>query len=574
MLSTVHPSTSELTVGCLLDYAIRSDPDPLTIDTAATVEIVASNNRLDIVRCSKLVITIPAGPNAADLTPPSVGVDYEIILNGTQQAHGTGVHDIVWTPAGGGPNIDKHALVIRITKIQTNTQAGAARLNVTETAGLGDNQRENTTTLTLTKHPPRPPDLNTIRLWAEDTHNLVVSRANSGTLRWNGPPSLNYSIQQAANHAVRINQGGVEYPFSGLTQETTFTLIHTDTGIPLAATTLTVDTPSFTDVEIKNSLTCASLTTPQQHITTDLTSTREFTAAGQQHHADVLTSNENPTLLAQPTPPAVPVRTLTVTLTNNSSTMLDLTATHEDDFTVSPPPTVGKGDRAKWTETLKGKNLNNTITFTSDGPFFQDTFTLTWKVNGKKNEFILESPTKSQTRVTVVDKKTGETKTLSTEWKGKNKDTISESNFATGYEVGLEVDAHMTCGEFSFIMKEVKLRNLKGVGDENDLYGDVTVNETKIWDVSEDDYKDNVSYPYTLDINTQPIKALDGTFKVVIDIWDYDPIGPNDSVAGNTTHPYYWKAKDNDLGTHTARDIAWGDDHAICADITYTVTRE
>ena len=58
----------------LLTYALLTSPDPLQADaTGATLTLVASNNGLRVVRCTQIVVILPVGPNAKDLTADATG---------------------------------------------------------------------------------------------------------------------------------------------------------------------------------------------------------------------------------------------------------------------------------------------------------------------------------------------------------------------------------------------------------------------------------------------------------------------------------------------------------------------
>ena len=53
----------------LLSYALLPSPDPLTAGaTAASLTLVVSNDGSQLVNCTQIMVILPVGPNAKDLT--------------------------------------------------------------------------------------------------------------------------------------------------------------------------------------------------------------------------------------------------------------------------------------------------------------------------------------------------------------------------------------------------------------------------------------------------------------------------------------------------------------------------
>ena len=63
----------------LLTYALLTSPDPLQADaTGATLTLVVSNTGLRVVSCTQIVVILPVGLNAKDLTANATGIQTQV----------------------------------------------------------------------------------------------------------------------------------------------------------------------------------------------------------------------------------------------------------------------------------------------------------------------------------------------------------------------------------------------------------------------------------------------------------------------------------------------------------------
>jgi hypothetical protein len=117
----------------LLDYALQTAPSPLQAGSSATLTFVISNSGSEMVTVTSIVISLPIGMLAKDLTA-SPG-DWQVQTPpGWSLAQNGGVLTLVPTSDG---KVGPTAIVVTITGLLVNNQPGTAHIAIRETAARG-----------------------------------------------------------------------------------------------------------------------------------------------------------------------------------------------------------------------------------------------------------------------------------------------------------------------------------------------------------------------------------------------------------------------------------------------------
>jgi hypothetical protein len=117
----------------LLDYAILTAPNPLQAGAPATLTLAISNGGSHVVNVTKIVVTLPIGTNAKDLTA-SAGFQTDPPPGWNVSASG-GV--LTLTPQASGA-VGRDGLALTISDVAVNDQPGTAPLPIDETAAVAN----------------------------------------------------------------------------------------------------------------------------------------------------------------------------------------------------------------------------------------------------------------------------------------------------------------------------------------------------------------------------------------------------------------------------------------------------
>lgn len=286
----------------LLPYGFSTLPAPLQVSTASAASPGAINiwagSPQSPVYCSKIVIGVPIGQAATDLTPqkPSVtpntawwGVSGFVIETGDHLGLSPEVSYAVFTAVCVS---DAHWLIdydlqFSIVTAQVNQTEGTFGLVIAETSGPApDQQEQRRSVFDLTKGPvtgylnnivttvapPGPTDIpaseftagQPIRLaWASNASSFAVYAGSVSTPVWTGTSTSTVLT-------------------AGLTRDTTLTVVATsDLGVLMAGTTVTITNPALTPASLTSGiLTATGATTLAATALANLSATG-LTAAGQ-----------------------------------------------------------------------------------------------------------------------------------------------------------------------------------------------------------------------------------------------------------------------------------------------------
>jgi hypothetical protein len=161
----------------LLQYALTTLPSPLQAGIPGNLTLTISNGGRQLVTVTSIVITLPVGTNAKDLT---AGTGFQTVApSGWNLAPSGGV--LTLTPEAGTGPIGADAVTILIASVAVNEQPGTANLFIDETAALGGGSPvESTMSLPVAKFP--------IQFWLSDlvATPTQVAFGGSCSLMWNG----------------------------------------------------------------------------------------------------------------------------------------------------------------------------------------------------------------------------------------------------------------------------------------------------------------------------------------------------------------------------------------------------
>jgi hypothetical protein len=202
----------------LLDYALLTAPTPLQAATSATLTFAISNGGRQAVTVTSIVITLPIGTNAKDLT--AVTGFQSAASSGWNVAQSGGA--LTLTPIGSGV-VTINAITVTIANVAVNDQPGTADIFISETAALGSGAP--TTSSTSRPAAKFPVQFSVSDLTVTPTQ---VPYGGSASVMWTGTQAqaATYTLDwpQAPTHPVNVTNVG-PHPAPNLTIfPTVFTL--------------------------------------------------------------------------------------------------------------------------------------------------------------------------------------------------------------------------------------------------------------------------------------------------------------------------------------------------------------
>ncbi|HST60248.1 MAG TPA: hypothetical protein VLK84_16195, partial [Longimicrobium sp.] len=115
----------------LLSYALLTSPDPLQAGATATLTLIVSNPGHQAVTVQGIVVTLPVGTNARDLTGDPTGLEMEV-PDGWQASPVNG--EITLTPWDDSVAVAGEGLLFIFAGIGVNAAPGTCSITVDETA--------------------------------------------------------------------------------------------------------------------------------------------------------------------------------------------------------------------------------------------------------------------------------------------------------------------------------------------------------------------------------------------------------------------------------------------------------
>jgi hypothetical protein len=188
----------------LLKYAFLADPDPLQAGGTATLTLIVSNPGGQVVTVDSIVVTLPVGTNAKDLTADASGIQSQLPPGwGVSQSGG----ELTLRPATPeAARVARSGLAFVFARIQLNAEPGTVAVAIDETASSAADPapKPRTATLTLDKFPRQ------FALGGLAVNPLRVEPGGSATLTWSGSPA-DYSLYYDPGTApvdVRVGSTG------------------------------------------------------------------------------------------------------------------------------------------------------------------------------------------------------------------------------------------------------------------------------------------------------------------------------------------------------------------------------
>jgi hypothetical protein len=167
----------------LLAYAFLADPDPLQAGGMATLTLIVSNPAGQVVTVGSIVVTLPVGTNAKDLTADASGIQSQLPPGwGIGQSGG----ELTLRPTTPeAARVAGSGLAFVFARIQLNAEPGTVAVAIDETASSAAEPAPTprTATLTLDKFPRQ------FALGGLSVAPLRVEPGGSATLTWSGSPA-------------------------------------------------------------------------------------------------------------------------------------------------------------------------------------------------------------------------------------------------------------------------------------------------------------------------------------------------------------------------------------------------
>jgi hypothetical protein len=176
----------------LLDYALLTAPTPLQAGSPATLTIAISNGGRQTVTVTSIVIVLPVGTNAKDLT---AGTGFQSsTISGWNVAQSGGA--ITLTPTGSGV-VTTNGITVTIAAVAVNNQPGTADISISETAAAGGGPpATSNTSLPAAKFPAQ-----------FALSDLTVTPPQ---VAYGGATSVNWTGTQANNASYTLQYSGVD----------------------------------------------------------------------------------------------------------------------------------------------------------------------------------------------------------------------------------------------------------------------------------------------------------------------------------------------------------------------------
>ncbi|HST60250.1 MAG TPA: hypothetical protein VLK84_16205 [Longimicrobium sp.] len=219
-----YPIQQSPSTDTLLSYVMFTSPDPLQASAAnAVLTLVVSNPVGRMVTVTRLVVTLPVGTNAKDLTADATGVQTGLPA-GWQATNTAGT--ITLTPTGTA-EIGPDGLTFVFASIGVNAQVGLCTVTILETASsVGQTPQGRTAALPVPKFPTQ------FQVGDLQADPLSVKSGGSTTLMWTGTSTqATYTLQyQPADEGEPVsvtvaNTGPYTAPDLTRAGQVTFTLI-------------------------------------------------------------------------------------------------------------------------------------------------------------------------------------------------------------------------------------------------------------------------------------------------------------------------------------------------------------
>ncbi|HYW11884.1 MAG TPA: hypothetical protein VE871_08005 [Longimicrobium sp.] len=202
-----------------------TSPDPLQASVKnAILTLAVSNPGAQVVTVTRLVVTLPVGTNAKNLTADATGVQIGV-PDGWQASNAAG--SITLTPSGAAGEVSTAGLAFTFAAIAVNAQVGLCTVTIHETASSPSGSAgERTASIGLPKFPAQ------FQVSDLQANPLDVPSGGSTTLMWAGTGTqATYTLQyQPADEgqpvSVAVGSTG-SYRASNLTRtgQVTFTLL-------------------------------------------------------------------------------------------------------------------------------------------------------------------------------------------------------------------------------------------------------------------------------------------------------------------------------------------------------------
>jgi hypothetical protein len=117
----------------LLQYVLLASQTPMQAGMPTTLTLEVSNGGRQLVQVTNVVITLPIGTNAKDLTADTSFQTETDSGWGIAQSAG----QLTFTPPPGGGTVGSTGIVITIANVAVNDQPGTANISIAETAAVG-----------------------------------------------------------------------------------------------------------------------------------------------------------------------------------------------------------------------------------------------------------------------------------------------------------------------------------------------------------------------------------------------------------------------------------------------------
>ncbi|MCA6091382.1 hypothetical protein LE181_04245 [Streptomyces sp. SCA3-4] len=250
--------------GCLLDYAIISEPFPLyaavSDDTPrSTLHLVISNGGGSTVYCREFLISLPHGELAQSLVAATAG-DGDGSAPGWTVANiqegasivlpqGDYAHFQVKPPTDTTP-LDVSGITITLKNLRIGTKPGTARVEVREMATPDQGTWPDSprfTSLPITKFPAPAIPVQVVTDFHAEPYE--VEAGGEVRLTWRGPSTLDYTVAHSSGATGSVESDGKkdepvkDFVWKGtVTRDTTFQLSYVIAGATHYQTTTVVVT--------------------------------------------------------------------------------------------------------------------------------------------------------------------------------------------------------------------------------------------------------------------------------------------------------------------------------------------
>lgn len=188
----------------LLEYALWTDPFPLTVGAESTLTLTVSSRNKQKVTCTKIVVTIPVGTNAKDLAASS-DIRWERVEGWDVVASG-GMFTLM--PQGGTTTFADHGVDLLFTNIVVNDQTGTAALTIREwTAVEGETPAERKGTILVPKFPEQ------FHVGPLEVQPKSIAAGDTAQLMWSGSAHATYVLAYNGGNGYREYDVGNIGPF-------------------------------------------------------------------------------------------------------------------------------------------------------------------------------------------------------------------------------------------------------------------------------------------------------------------------------------------------------------------------